>query len=282
MLTRKVPDYQHLRTLFLGSGEFHKEGRNTSKQFDCLIVDEAHRLTQKTKKSFMYYGENQIQEIIHASRVTVFFLDETQQIDIKDFGTRENILAAAEAEDAIVLEQPRFELHSQFRCNGSDEYVSWVESILYNKKFISDGEPLKYTVEIVDNAGYLPIHSDFRLAEVFANNAKEICKDVDVIMPTHIEGISTDLGDVATMIPSIMAGIGGFVDGFHTKNFKIANEEEAYIVPAKILACTVIDLLANQGAKVQEIKSQFTSVYSMNDYEEIWKDILEFKDKGIA
>lgn len=137
-------------------------------------------------------------------------------------------------------------------------------------------------VEIQDNAGYFPIHSDFRLAEVFASNAKEICKDVDVIMPTHIEGISTDLGDVATMLPSIMAGIGGFVDGFHTKNFKIANEEEAYIVPAKILACTVIDLLANQGAKIQEIKAQFTSAYSMNDYEAIWKDILEFKDKGIA
>lgn len=155
MLTKDVPDYKHLRSLFLGSGEFHKEGRNTSKQFDCLIVDEAHRLTQKTKVSFMYYGENQIQEIIHASRVTVFFLDETQQIDIKDFGTRENILAAAEAEDAVVLEEPRFELHSQFRCNGSDEYVSWVESVLYNKKFVSDGEPLKYTVEIVDNAEQL-------------------------------------------------------------------------------------------------------------------------------
>ena len=43
-----------------------------------------------------------------------------------------------------------------------------------------------------------------------------------------------------------------------------------------------LKFLANQGAKVQEIKSQFTSEYSMNDYEAIWKDILEFKDKGIV
>ncbi|MBR3357081.1 MAG: DUF2075 domain-containing protein [Solobacterium sp.] len=152
MLTRNVPNYKHLRTLFLGSGDFHKEGNNTSKQFDCLIVDEAHRLTEKTKRSFMYYGENQIREIIHASKVSVFFIDETQQIDIKDFGTVENIRAAAAAEDAEILEDSTFELHSQFRCNGSDEYVSWVESVLYNRKFISDGEPLDYTIELVDSA----------------------------------------------------------------------------------------------------------------------------------
>ncbi len=150
MLTRNVPNYKHLRTLFLGSGDFYKEGNNSSKQFDCLIVDEAHRLTEQTKRSFMFYGENQIKEIIHASKVSVFFIDETQQIDIKDFGTIENIRKAAEDEQAEILEEKRFELNSQFRCNGSDEYISWVESILYNKKFVSSSEKLDYTIEVVD------------------------------------------------------------------------------------------------------------------------------------
>lgn len=36
-------------------------------------ADEAHRLTEKTKVLFMFYGENQIKEIIHASKVSVFF-----------------------------------------------------------------------------------------------------------------------------------------------------------------------------------------------------------------
>ena len=61
-------------------------------------ADEAHRLTEKTKVFFMNYGNNQIQEIIHASKVSVFFIDETQQIDIKDFGAIENIKKAAKAE----------------------------------------------------------------------------------------------------------------------------------------------------------------------------------------
>ena len=82
-------------------------------------ADEAHRLTEKTKVSFMFYGENQIKEIIHASKVSVFFIDETQQIDIKDFGTIENIKRVALEEGAEVIEDERFVLKSQFRCNGS-------------------------------------------------------------------------------------------------------------------------------------------------------------------
>ncbi len=151
MLTRDVPDYKILRTLFRGSGDFHKEAFNGNKQFDCLIVDEAHRLTEKTKVSFMYYGNNQIQEIIHASKVSVFFIDETQQIDIKDFGTIENIKAAAQAEGAIVIEDEKYVLKSQFRCNGSDEYISWVENTLYNKLQQPMTEIMDYEIKLFDN-----------------------------------------------------------------------------------------------------------------------------------
>ncbi len=151
MLTRDIPNYQILRTLFRGSGDFHKENYNMDKQFDCLIVDEAHRLTKKTKVSFMYYGENQIQEIIHASRVSVFFIDETQQVDIKDYGTIENIEKAAEAEQAEVIEDEKYVLQTQFRCNGSDDYINWVESILYNKPIESFTSNMDYDIRIFDD-----------------------------------------------------------------------------------------------------------------------------------
>ncbi len=151
-LTRNVPNYKFLKTLFRGSGDFFKEGSNIAKQFDCLIVDEAHRLTQKTKRSFLYLGNNQIQEIIHASKVSVFFIDETQQIDIKDYGTIENIKLAAEEENALVIEDDdRFLLHSQFRCNGSDDYVAWVESVLYNKEYNRAYEMNNYDIQVFDN-----------------------------------------------------------------------------------------------------------------------------------
>lgn len=114
-------------------------------------ADEAHRLTEKTKVSFMFYGENQIKEIIHASKVSVFFIDETQQIDIKDFGTIENIKRAALEEGAEVIEDERFVLKSQFRCNGSDDYINWVEKTLYNKPGIVESEEIDYDIRIFDN-----------------------------------------------------------------------------------------------------------------------------------
>ena len=87
-LTKGVPQHSYLRTLFKGSSNFIDSPLN---DIDVLIVDEAHRLTEKSKRSWMYYGENQIREIIHAARTSVFFIDETQSIDIKDFGTIEHI-----------------------------------------------------------------------------------------------------------------------------------------------------------------------------------------------
>ena len=57
--------------------------------FDALIVDEAHRLTEKT--GFLKRGENQIKEIINATRFAIFFIDSKQRIHIDDYGTKERI-----------------------------------------------------------------------------------------------------------------------------------------------------------------------------------------------
>ncbi len=151
MLTRDIPDYKILRTLFMGSGDFRKEKGIADKQFDCLIVDEAHRLTERTKVSWYYYGNNQIREIIHASHVSVFFIDETQQIDIKDFGTVENIKKAAAEEHAEVIDDEKYVLKTQFRCNGSDEYMNWVESTIYDKPVEQMEHLMDYELKLFDS-----------------------------------------------------------------------------------------------------------------------------------
>jgi len=50
--------------------------------YDALIVDESHRLMIKT--IYNKEGENQIKEIIHASKLAVFFLDEDQRVTFDD------------------------------------------------------------------------------------------------------------------------------------------------------------------------------------------------------
>lgn len=57
---------------------------------DCLVVDEAHRLTEKSGYH-SNLGENQVKEIINASRFSIFFLDENQKVTLKDIGSEELI-----------------------------------------------------------------------------------------------------------------------------------------------------------------------------------------------
>ena len=93
---------------------------------DCLIVDEAHRLNEKSGL-FQNQGTNQIAEIIHAAHTSVFFLDQDQRVTLKDIGEREEIRRHAIAASAKFTE---LKLASQFRCNGSDGYLSWINNTL--------------------------------------------------------------------------------------------------------------------------------------------------------
>lgn len=112
-----------ISNLFKGSGSYFSADRN---DFDTLIVDEAHRLNAK---SGLYgnNGENQVMEVIKASSFTVFFIDESQKVTFKDIGTKEEIEKWGKKEKATII---HMELKSQFRCNGSDAYISWLDNIL--------------------------------------------------------------------------------------------------------------------------------------------------------
>jgi DUF2075 family protein len=109
--------------LFRGSGAFTTAERG---DFRVLVVDEAHRLNEKSGL-YQNLGDNQVKELIRAADVTVFFLDEDQRVTLQDIGTRAEILRWAEHLGATVEEM---ELLSQFRCNGSNGYLSWLDHVL--------------------------------------------------------------------------------------------------------------------------------------------------------
>lgn len=121
-LTRTLKK-SRISNLFVGSGAFTDTPANS---FGGLIVDEAHRLNEKSG-IFSNLGENQIKEVIDASTFTVFFLDEDQRVHWKDIGEQSQIRKWAESLGATVTEM---DLVSQFRCNGSDGYLAWVDRVL--------------------------------------------------------------------------------------------------------------------------------------------------------
>lgn len=113
----------HISNMFSGSGSFHKLDSNL---YDTLIVDEAHRLNAKSGL-FSHLGENQVMEIINSSKFSIFFIDEDQKVTMKDIGDKEEIRRYAKKLGATVTE---LELESQFRCNGSDGYLAWLDNSL--------------------------------------------------------------------------------------------------------------------------------------------------------
>jgi DUF2075 family protein len=64
-------------------------------------------------------------EIINASKFSIFFVDDNQQIHIKDIGSKDYIEELAKSQGAVVNS---LKLQSQFRCNGSDAFLSWIDN----------------------------------------------------------------------------------------------------------------------------------------------------------
>lgn len=95
--------------------------------YTTLIVDEAHRLNERSQLGPRVTGENQIKELIGAARSVVFFLDEDQRVTAKDYGDRSSIKKWAKHFQAEVYEGA---LLSQFRCSGSDGYLAWLDGVL--------------------------------------------------------------------------------------------------------------------------------------------------------
>jgi DUF2075 family protein len=156
----------HISNMFGGSGSYHDAEPDS---FDCLIVDEAHRLNEKSGM-FMHLGTNQVAEIIRASRCSVFFIDEDQKVTLKDIGDKEEIRRWAKLENARITE---LTLESQFRCNGSSGYLAWLDHNLQIRSTANEMlETAEYDFQILDSPAEL--HDRIRQRNQQSNRARMV------------------------------------------------------------------------------------------------------------
>lgn len=99
---------------------------------DVLICDEAHRIRKDSSSRFTPKAERQsmrqqIDELLHAAKVAVFFIDDLQVVRPGEQGSAELIRGKATDHDASLRE---YRLEAQFRCAGSDAFVNWVANTL--------------------------------------------------------------------------------------------------------------------------------------------------------
>ena len=119
--------------------------------YECLIVDEAHRLVKKMYGD--WNGENQVKECINASLLSIFLLDEDQAVTTKDIGSIEEIRYWCDALGSRLVIKDETKLISQFRCNGSDAYIQFIDEILQrNEESIeTDLSELNFDFRVFDN-----------------------------------------------------------------------------------------------------------------------------------
>lgn len=106
--------------------------KTESSSVDVLICDEAHRVREKSTKMFMTNAQKaamppQIEELLNAAKVSVFFIDDLQVVRPGEAGSAELIRVAAQKVGADFRE---YQLETQFRCAGSDAFVNWVDNTL--------------------------------------------------------------------------------------------------------------------------------------------------------
>lgn len=151
-----------------------------SNYYDCLLVDEAHRLVKQMYRD--YDGKNQVMECINASLLSVFLIDEDQRISTKDIGSVEEINKWAKELNSIVISDENTVLKSQFRCNGSDQYIQLLDNILQLGEYTDvDLSELNFDIKVFDDPNEL--RDELRIKNKINNKARMVagyCYDWDV------------------------------------------------------------------------------------------------------
>ncbi|MCI1945764.1 MAG: peptidase dimerization domain-containing protein [Clostridium luticellarii] len=113
--------------------------------------------------------------------------------------------------------------------------------------------------------GYLPLECSSVLGGIYKDNCSALLPAGNVLEGGHFFA-STDMGDVSQLIPSIHPYIGGVSGSLHAKDFNVEDYYAACVLPAKLFAMTIIDLLVNSAEKGNDIVKNFKPKLSKSEY----------------
>ncbi len=133
-------------------------------------------------------------------------------------------------------------------------------------------------VEIIEDNFYLPCIQSRDLGEVYYRNATAILgPEAAENVFGSFRGSSTDSSALASLMPLIHPYFGGAVGSPHGADFEIVNEYAAYVVPAKIAAAAIVDLLWDGAKEARKIKEAFTP--AINSKEEFLAIAERYSDR---
>ncbi len=126
-------------------------------------------------------------------------------------------------------------------------------------------------VDIIEIPGFLPRVNNPDMSEIFRKNVAELVGAENVATGGHGTG-SSDIGDVMHIMPAIHPYVGGAAGAGHTRDYTVADPELFYIVPAKAMAMTIIDLLADGAEEALNIKRNYPPLLTKEEYLRQWEE----------
>ncbi|HET9015196.1 MAG TPA: amidohydrolase [Thermomicrobiaceae bacterium] len=120
-------------------------------------------------------------------------------------------------------------------------------------------------VEIETLPGYMPLFNNRAMADAFKENFLRFYGAEDWEETGHRTG-STDMGDIAHIMPALHPHVAGFSGTGHGSDWAISDKYLAYVLPAKLMALTVIDLLSDGASKAREILDRDKPPMTKDEY----------------
>lgn len=130
------------------------------------------------------------------------------------------------------------------------------------------------SVEIETLAGYLPLRNDPELENVFKTNSQILLGKEEYQHGGHGTA-STDMGDISQIMPALHPAVAGASGTGHSKDFSITDKELAYLIPAKMLAMTAIDLLCGNAEKAKQILENHTPMMTTKEYLQFQNNVFQ-------
>ena len=120
-------------------------------------------------------------------------------------------------------------------------------------------------VKITTIPGYLPLQQNEAMGKMMEENALTLWGEESAHRGVPTTG-STDIGDISQLLPCIQPTCGGYDGALHSKEFHITDPKIAYVEGAKLLAMTVVDLLAENAAAGRRVVQEFKPVFCKEGY----------------
>jgi len=128
-------------------------------------------------------------------------------------------------------------------------------------------------VEITTLPGYLPLAPNEAMVKLYGGNAEKLVDPSDINPDLGHRSGSTDMGDLSQIMPCIHPYSGGAQGNGHGSDYEIVDYDTATVVPAKAMAMTVIDLLANGASTGKKIVAETTPNMTKQQYLDLLRSL---------